>query len=151
MGLLQSPILLVGMISAVLSLILTLVNKVIVDQGRMKEIQKKVSSFNKELMRATKANDQAKVAEMNKEKPQVMQMQQEMMKMQMPMFMSMVPFIVVFIFLKKLAVSMDWGVIINLPFNIPLLGINNSFTWLGWYILASLPFTVLFRKILGVR
>ena len=80
MGLLQSPILLVGMISAVLSLILTLVNKVIVDQGRMKEIQKKVSSFNKELMRATKANDQAKVAEMNKEKPQVMQMQQEMMK-----------------------------------------------------------------------
>ena len=117
----------------------------------MKEIQKKVSGFNKEIMRATKAKDTAKVAELNKDKPQIMQMQQEMMKMQMPMFMSMVPFILVFMGLKRLAVSMDWGVIIQLPFNLPILGINNSFTWLGWYILCSLPFTALFRKVLGVR
>jgi len=151
MNLLHQPVLFIGIISIVMSSILTLVNKVIVDQGRMKEIQKRVSSYNKTLMKATKANDQAKVAEMNKEKPQIMQMQQEMMKMQMPMFMSMVPFIIVFMLLKKLAVAMDWGVIIQLPFNLPILGINNSFTWLGWYILCSLPFTALFRKILGVK
>jgi uncharacterized membrane protein (DUF106 family) len=150
-NLLNYPIVFIGTVSVVLSLILTLVNKVIVDQGRMKEIQKKVSVYNKELMKATKSKDQAKVAEMNKEKPQIMQMQQEMMKMQMPMFMSMVPFILVFMFLKRLAVSMDWGVIIQLPFNLPVLGINNSFTWLGWYILCSLPLTALFRKILDVK
>jgi len=151
MNLLHQPVLFIAIVSIVMSSILTLVNKVIVDQGRMKEIQKRVSSFNKTLMKATKANDQAKVTELNKEKPQITQMQQEMMKMQMPMFMSMVPFIIVFMLLRRLADAMAWGVIIQLPFNIPVLGINNSFTWLGWYILCSLPFTALFRKILGVK
>jgi uncharacterized membrane protein (DUF106 family) len=151
MDLLSNPVLFIAIVSGVLSLILTLVNKVIVDQGRMKELQKKVSVYNKELMKASKSNDTAKVAQLNKDKPQIMQMQREMMQMQMPMFMSMVPFIIIFIFLRKLADAMAWGVIMDLPFNLPIMGINNSFTWLGWYILCSLPFTALFRKVLGVK
>lgn len=39
-------------------------------------------------------------------------------------------------------------VVINLPFSMPIWG--SHIGWLGWYILASIPFTTVFRKALGI-
>ena len=88
---------------------------------------------------------------LNKDKAKVMQLQSEMFKMQLPIFASILPFFLVFALLRSLAASHQWGDFITLPFNVPILGIGASLTWLGWYIICSLPFTALFRKFLGVR
>lgn len=40
-------------------------------------------------------------------------------------------------------------VITNLPFSLPVIG--NQMGWLGTYIITALPFTQLFRKLLGVE
>ena len=145
------PIYFILIISAVISLTLTLVNKLVVDQNRLKEIQKEVKEHNKKLMKANREKDQASIDKLTKDKARVMELQSEMMKMQMPVFASTFPFIIVFFLLKKLALSMAWGAFVLLPFNVPILNIGNSFTWLGWYIMCSLPFTSLFRKILNVN
>ncbi len=42
------------------------------------------------------------------------------------------------------------GILVKLPFTIPLLGWD-YFNWLLWYVLATLPATWLFRKFLGVE
>lgn len=152
MNLVQYPMYFIMVVSIVLSMILTLVNKLLIDQERMKEIQKRVTAYNKKLMKATKAQDKEELDQLGKEKPQIMKMQSEMMKMQMPMFASMLPFFVVFFLLRRLADNMEWGQFMALPtdpFTWPLFGAG--LTWLGWYILCSLPFTSLFRKVLGVR
>ena len=38
--------------------------------------------------------------------------------------------------------------IVSLPFSLPFFG--NDFGWLGWYITASIPLSMVFRKALGV-
>lgn len=154
MSFLDYPLFFIMSISIVLSLILTVVNKVLVDQERVKEIQEKVKAYNKKLMKATRENNQEEKTKLEKEKPNIMKLQSELMKMQMPVFASMLPFFVVFFLMRKLAVSMEWGAFVNLPsiLHLPFLGLGDgTLTWLGWYILCSLPFTSLFRKVLGVR
>lgn len=47
---------------------------------------------------------------------------------------------------KKVRLSM---IFMNLPFSIPIVG--KYLEWLGFYILWSIPFTILFRKLLGVH
>lgn len=145
------PMYFIMVVSAVISLILALVTKVLIDQDRMKDIQKEVKVYNQKLMKATREKDQKVLDKLGKEKSKIMGLQNEMMKMQMPMFASMLPFFVVFYFLRQFATAQGWGEFIMLPFMINVLNIGNSFTWLGWYILCSMPFTVLFRKFLGVR
>ncbi|RLJ03389.1 MAG: hypothetical protein DRP11_00725, partial [Candidatus Aenigmatarchaeota archaeon] len=46
---------------------------------------------------------------------------------------------------KKLALSRT---IVNLPFALPFIG--DKLGWIGWYILLSVTFTQVFRKLLGV-
>ena len=151
LDLLAYPMYFIMVVAAVLSFTLALINKVLIDQDRMNEIQNDVKVYNKKLMKATREKDQKVIDKLNKEKPNIMAMQNEMMKMQMPMFASMLPFFVVFYVLRTVATGQNWGEFMQLPFTINILNIGNSFTWLGWYILCSLPFTVLFRKFLGVR
>ncbi|HIK01494.1 TPA: DUF106 domain-containing protein [archaeon] len=150
MSILASPMYFIMVVSAVLTLILSLVNKVFTDPDRMKEIQATMKSYNKELMAATRAKDNEKLEKLQKDKPKISQMQQEMMKMQKPIFLSMIPFLVVFYFLGKLATGQGWGEFIQLPFTISLFSVGNDLTWIGWYMWCSLPFTMLFRKALGI-
>lgn len=147
----KMPMLFIIFVAAVLALILTLVNRAIVDQRRMKEIQTEVFAYNKKLMKATKEQNKEELAKLEHEKAKIMELQSEMMKMQMPMFAAILPFFVVFFLLRELAESMQWSAFVQLPFNIPVLGIGSSFTWLGWYIMCSLPMTTLFKKLLDVR
>ena len=89
MSILSSPMYFIMVVSAVLTLTLSLVNKVFTDPERMKEIQAIMKSYNKELMAATRAKDSEKLEKLQKEKSKISQMQQEMMKMQKPIFLSM--------------------------------------------------------------
>lgn len=147
----EYPMFFIMFIAAVLALIQTLVTKALVDQNRLREIQTQVSAFNKKLLKATREQNKEELEKLEKEKQKINELQVEMLKMQMPLFASMLPFFVVFFLLMNLAKTMKWGAFINLPFNIPILGIGNSFTWLGWYIMCSIPITTFFKKLLNVR
>jgi uncharacterized membrane protein (DUF106 family) len=153
MNLLDNPMWFIMIIAAVLAAIMAIVNKVLVDQDRVKEIQTEMKAHNKKLMKASREKNQEELEKLNRDKPRIAQMQQELMKMQMPMFASMLPFFVVFYVLRSVANAQDWGQFMALPwddiFALPLFG--RKLSWLGWYIFCSLPFTSFFRKILGVR
>jgi len=151
MNVLAYPMLFILVIAAILSLILSLVSKILVDQDRMKEIQKEMKAHNKKLMAATKAQDKDALAKLDKDKPRIMSMQSEMMKMQMPMFGAMLPFFVVFWALRSVSDSMEWGEFVSLPAILQGGWWGSEWTWLGWYILCSLSFSSLFRRILGVK
>lgn len=148
---LNYPMLFIMVIAMVLSAIMAIVNTVLIDQKRMKEIQIDVKKHNKELIKATKAQDQDTLKRLEKEKPRINQLQGEMMKMQMPMFAAMLPFFVVFIVLRNLTDSLQLGEFVELPAIIRGGWWGNTWTWLGWYIICSLAFSTLFRRILGVK
>ena len=145
------PLIFISIISGVASAILAILNKLLVDQDRLKEIQKYVADHNKRQMKAFKEKNDAELKALEPEKAKVMQMQHEMMKMQMPVFASLLPFFAVFIVLGKIADANAWGEFITLPWGsaIPLFGMKNGeLGWLGWYILCSFPLTTAFRKAL---
>ncbi|HIK00506.1 TPA: DUF106 domain-containing protein [archaeon] len=150
----ENAMLFIFIIAMVASAILTIINKLLVNQERLKEIQKYVSDYNKKLMQATKEKNQEAIKALEDEKQKVMQMQSEMMKMQLPVFAALIPFFVVFAVLGNIADSNQWGQFINLPWGnvIPFLGLGDGkLGWLGWYILASFPMTSVFRRSLGVH
>jgi len=149
LGILEYPLFFIMGVAIVLSAILTIVNKLLVDQNRMKELQAETKKYQKRLMAATKAGDQEELKKIEKDKPKINQMQSEMMKMQMPIFASMLPFFVVFYILRTWADKAAWGEFVMLPFKMPIAG--TTMTWLGWYIMCSLPFSTFFRKVFGVR
>ena len=148
-----NPLFFIFLVAGVVSALLAIINKVLVDQNRLKEIQKFVSEYNKRYMKAAKEKNEAELKQLEGDKQKVMQMQHEMFKMQMPVFASLLPFFVVYIVLGKISVASGWGEFINLPWGsfIPFLGFENGkLGWLGWYILSSFPLTTLFRKALGL-
>ena len=145
------PLVFIFIISGVASAILAILNKMLVDQDRLKEIQKYVADHNKRQMKAHKEKNDAELKALEPGRAKVMQMQHEMMKMQMPVFASLLPFFAVFIVLGKIADANAWGEFITLPWGsaIPLFGMKNGVLgWLGWYILCSFPLTTAFRKAL---
>lgn len=148
-----NPLYFIALISAVASAILTILNKLLVDQDRMKEIQKYVKDYNKRYMKAVKEKNTEEQKQLDNEKSKMMQMQHEMMKMQMPVFASLLPFFAVFILLGKINDANAWGEFVNLPWGslVPLFGFaNGKLGWLGWYILSSFAFTTGFRKALNL-
>ena len=150
----ENAMLFIFIIGVVASAILTIVNKLLVNQARVKEIQGYVSDYNKKLMQATKEKNEETIKALDGEKQKVMQMQSEMMKMQLPVFAALIPFFIVFGVLGKVATSHQWGEFINLPWGsaIPLFGLaNGKLGWLGWYIFTSIPMTSVFRRALGVN
>ncbi len=153
MNILQYPTAFILIVAIIISALLTVVNKVVIDQKRMKEINTKVKAYNKRLMKATREKNEPELQRLAKEKPVIMQMQQELMKMQMPLFISMIPFFIVFYLLKILANAQNWGQWLLFPWHaslsLPLFG--RDLGWLGWYVVCSMPFTSFFRKLLGVQ
>ena len=150
----ENAMLFIFLIGVVASAILTIVNKLLVNQERLKEIQKYVGDYNKKLMKATREKNEAEIKALEPEKEKVMQMQSEMMKMQLPVFASLLPFFVVFGVLGKIATANQWGQFIDLPWGsiVPFLGMGDGkLGWLGWYIMTSFPMTSLFRRALGVH
>ncbi len=149
----ENAMLFIFIIGIIAAATLTILNKVLVNQERMKEIQKYVSDYNKKLMAATKSKDEAELKNLEGEKSKVMQMQSEMMKMQLPVFASIIPFFAVFAVLGSISDSNQWGQFINLPWGgaISFLGLEDGkLGWLGWYIMTSIPMTTLFRRVLSL-
>ena len=147
-----SPFLHLGTIFAIIALAIVInlissgMQMVFVDVKKMRSLQKEMKDHRKKIMAAAKAGEKDKDPEAASSQSRMMEIQQELMKLQTPMFLSMIPIIFVFIWMREAFIGT--GIVINLPHSLPIWG--DSLGWLGWYILASFPTSMLLRKLVRI-
>lgn len=141
---LNIPALEVFIIAVLVSFLLTLPYKFLVDQKKMREHKEKVKEMQKRIKEAQKT-DQKKANELMTEMLGLSN------KQMMTNFKPMIPgMILVILFLPWVADTFTGhGPVALLPFSLYYFG--NDFGWLMWYMIASLPMTYMFRKMLGVQ
>lgn len=139
-------VLAVFVLTVIITLTSTLLSKKFVNYTRLKEIQAELNEHRKKMMASYKAQDEKETKKLKEDEPRIMQLQQELMQLQYPMFFTIIP--VLFIFLWAKEAFVDTGIVVVLPFTLPRWG--TSLGWLGWYIMCSMPLTILFRKALKV-
>jgi len=132
-----SPLKFIVLVSAFLSLVVTLVYKYSTDQVLMKELKKELKRYKEELKRVR--SDPDKMKEINSKMMKVNS--KYMMQSFKPMIITILPFLAIFSWLKGLFNS---TILIPLPFWEGHLG------WIGTYILFSMIFSTLLRKLMKV-
>jgi len=143
-----SPLLHLGTIFAIIAMamIINLIHTGLqlkfVDVKKMRALQNEMKEHRKKIMQSAKSGQ--KDQESSTSQSRMMEIQQELMKLQTPMFLTMVPIIFVFIWMREAFAG--FGDVITLPYSLPIWG--NSLGWLGWYILASFPISMFLRKLL---
>lgn len=155
----------VFIIATLVAFVITVANKLLVDQDRLQFLQGEMKGFQSEMMKAQKSGDPKAMATMQKKQAEFMSLQKEMM------FNSFKPMIVTFIPIILIFYWMAGNPLINqLYLNIPsfayyvlLVPIFHTFyhqsagipvmaiEWLGWYILCSFAMSFVWRKLLGLK
>ena len=136
------PLLSIIVVSLIVTLILTWVYKLLIDQEKMKSLKEKTKELQKQLKTE---KDTEKIMQINKE---MLQMSGEQMKMSFkPMLITYVPLIVFWAFLRGLYTGV--GDLITWGFNLPLVGTGAG--WLLSYLIFSIAFSMIWRKILKVQ
>src|SRR5664279_2453912 len=147
------------------SFVITLANKLLVDQDRLAFIQKEMKGFQGEMMKAQKSGDPKAMAEMQKKQSEFMNLQKEMMLNSFkPMIVTFVPIIIVFYWMAQNPLINH--MYLNMPtfaYYVLLVPIFHTFyhqtvgvpvfaiEWLGWYILCSFAMSLIWRKLLGLK
>jgi uncharacterized membrane protein (DUF106 family) len=132
-------------ISALVSLFITLVTARVVDQRKMREAKEKMRVLQERLKKAQKAGDSKEMAKVNR---QMLEIQREMMGISFkPMFYTMIPIFLVFSWLRY-AIPPNVTVV-TLPFALPHYG--TTLGWFGWYILSSFAVSPLLKKIMNIE
>jgi len=162
------PVLAIVIMAIVISLITNIAQKLLVDQDRLLYIQKEMKEFQQKMMEARKTNDQKALNKLQKKQMELMNLQKEMMSMSFkPMIFTMVPIFTIFWWIQQnpllntvvveLPATAYYVLLIPLWRAIPFYGEvapgipEMSIGWLGWYILCSFGFSMLFRKLMGIK
>ncbi len=136
----QNPVVSILLISAILSLAVTLVYKFLTNQALMKELKSEM----KKMQQQMKAHPE-KAAELQKKS---MSMNMKLMKESFkPMLITIIPFFAIFAWLRTV---FEGTVVIPLSFHIPLSSLETGLGWIGVYIISSLVFSTVLRKLLKV-
>lgn len=140
----SNPLLSITSISFVVTLVTTLIYKYTTDQVKLKQVREDIKRHQEDLKK--NQHDPKKVAEL---RDKLMALSFEPLKLTLkPLLITMVPALVVFAWIRN---SVDPSkVILNLPFNFPKIGDNSGFGWLGVYIITSVIFSTILRKVLKV-
>ena len=161
----NNPIFAIFVIATIVAFVITLANKLLVDQDRLHFLQQEMKGFQQEAMQAQKSGDPKRMADMQKKQMEMMGQQKEMMFMSFkPMIVTFVPIILVFYWMAQ--EPHITHLVLNLPtfayyiLLVPLFHIFYhpnpgtplmSIGWLGWYILVSFAMSLVFRKYLGLK
>ena len=173
------PAIAILVIAFLVSFIINLATKLLVDQNRMAELKKEIQEFQIKYKKAMK--DPEMLQKLQEEQQKMMEMQMEMMKMSFkPMIYTWIPIIAIFAYLRHVydyggvfhTLYPDWnGVIVYLPYILSKIlfvsfwhylgsifykggfGIvsNTALGWLGWYILCSMATSMVLRKVMGIK
>ena len=129
-------------ISFILTALITFIYKWTTNQQLLKQMREEIKQHQSK-MKDHKDNPQ-KVMELKKRSMEVnLQYMKHSMK---PMLITFIPLIIIFGWLRK---TFDTGAVITFPFKIPLIG--NDMGWLGVYIISSIIFSTLLRKVLKIH
>jgi len=161
----NNPIFAIFIIATIVAFVITLANKLLVNQDRLHFLQQEMKGFQQEAVQAQKSGDPKRMADMQKKQMDMMGQQKEMMFMSFkPMIVTFIPIILVFYWMAQEPHLSH--LVINLPtfaYYILLVPIFHMFYhltpgtpvmsigWLGWYILVSFAMSLVFRKYLGLK
>lgn len=148
-NLLFAPVLALGnvtaitLISMLLSLVIVLVYKYTADQAAMRSLKEQIEAERKKSSDAQKSNDLktmndalSKMTDLNKK---YLSMSTKPMLFSSLIFLPFLPW-----FFERFK-----DLTINLPFQVPFAG--SSLSWFWWYLLLSIPFNAIIRKILDAE
>ncbi|ADZ09051.1 protein of unknown function DUF106 transmembrane [Methanobacterium lacus] len=155
----------VFLIATFVAFVITVANKLLVDQDRLQFLQGEMKGFQSEMMKAQKSGDPKAMAEMQKKQAKFMDLQKEMMFNSFkPMIVTFVPIILIFYWMAGNPLINH--LYLNLPsfaYYVLLVPIFHTFyhqsagvpvmavEWLGWYILCSFSMSFVWRKLLGLK
>jgi uncharacterized membrane protein (DUF106 family) len=140
-----NPTLSILIFSMLVSTVISICYKFLVDPLKAREIKGKVKDIQQRLTEAQKKND---TKAMNNLMSEAMQNNGNQMQIMMkPMLVSM---LLVILILPSMNTHYA-GVSMTMPITIPLVGNVVPFGWIGWYFISSIPFVILTRKLLGVE
>ena len=128
--------------SAGLSLIMSVIYRVLISPEEMRKIKREMEFYREKIKQAQKSGNKADVNKYTNDMLKISSKQ--MSKTMKPMFASMIIF---FIALSWLGAAYG-DVTVRLPFAI--FGFT-ELNWFWWYVIVTFPCTILFRKVLGVE
>ena len=134
----MDPFYTILIVAFLVSLIITIFNKMLIDQNLMKELKKDIKKYQAELKK--NKDNLEKVKEIQ---PKMMNLSMKQIKMTFrPMKYYFIPILIVFSWLRK---TMEGKIILSFGFWPYNLG------WLGTYIIFSIFFSTFLRKILKLN
>ena len=131
-------------ISFILTLIVDLSMKFLSDQKAMKFLKEESENIRKEIVKFK--HDPQKMMELQKK--QVESSMKYMRHSLTPTAFTLLPLLVIFNWLRNNP-ALSGETLINLPFAIPLIG--SGLGWLGTYIISSIIFNIILRKLLKLH
>ncbi len=137
-----SPIIAVSIFSVFLTGIITIINKLMINKKKMKEIKDSMASVRENLTRAQKEGN---AEETKKYFNEYMKSNSQYMKQTFKTL--MVSMAIVILFLPLLSVKYKDVVVAVLPFSLPFIG--SELSWIWWYILVSFTVGWVIKKIVG--
>ena len=136
-------------IAALVSMLTTLVNRLISDPRKSKDARKEVSEWNKELREAQRAKDKKTVEKLMKKQQYIMKMQTKMMWNSMKVsLLFLVPLLLMWQVLGGFYAGKDIAIFPGIGANLPLPIFSASLIW--WYLLCSLLFGTTFSHVFGL-
>ncbi|MBN1786196.1 MAG: DUF106 domain-containing protein [Candidatus Methanofastidiosa archaeon] len=148
-------------LAIVVGTFMTLVQHFMVDQQELKKMRKEVSEYQGKLMKSQRSGDKKAQRKLQLQKPQIDAMNQKMMKQNFkPLYITMIPALIFYSWLRHTYEPMAVEAILHLPFslfNLPLLSYlhdgtiaANQMGAIGWYIVFVSFFSNIVRKILDM-
>lgn len=140
-----SPTIAIFIFATIISFLITLPYKFLLDQKKMKQLREEIKSLSEKMREEQKNGNTEKANELLMRS---MKLNNEIMRLTFkPMMLS---FLIVIIFIPWIAHQYQ-NVVIHLPFYFPFVGHVFPFNWIGWYIVSSLTMSKIFRVLLGVE
>ncbi len=135
----------------IISAIILIITKKMVDQEKMKEYKSKIKKYQQKIKEARAKND---VKTLDKINVEMMEVQKKMMSMSMkPMIYTFLPIILIFNWLKYYDYLTNFiatnGYLVALPFALPHFG--KAIGWFEWYILCSLPSSSILKILMKIE
>jgi uncharacterized membrane protein (DUF106 family) len=173
------PALAILIIAIIVSLIINITTKLLVDQERVAELKREIKEYQARLKKASR--DPEMLKKLQEEQQKYMQINAELMRMSFkPMIYTWLPIILIFIYLRHVygfggiyqELIPGWnGVVVYLPIILSKILLidfwhglgsilykggfkivsDTALGWLGWYILCSFATSTVLRKVLGIK
>lgn len=127
----------VAMISVGVTLFTFVVNKIMINQDEMENIQKRTKEINKNMKKNTKEKDEGIVKKLEEEQKELMKLMGKQMKMSMkPMIVTIIPILLIFGYLRT--AYNEAGTVATL--------IGMELTWFWWYFIIVIFSSLILNK-----